>query len=114
MIRLAKSLNAWKTPDFNNVLKSELEQLKVAELPLQQALTHSSFATESKFNVMIISVSEEPERIRAKAGIFYTGIIPGCSCANDPTPETEYSEYCEVQFDISKRTAETFVTLLAG
>ena len=56
----------------------------------------------------------ELEHIRAKAGIFYTGIIPGCSCANDPTPETEYSEYCEVLFDINKRTAETLVTLLAN
>ena len=114
MIQLKKSLGAWNTPGFKVVLKDELEHLRVMELPLQKALTHSSYAVDSKFSVMIISVSEELEHIRAKAGIFYTGIIPGCSCANDPTPETEYSEYCEVLFDINKRTAETLVTLLAN
>lgn len=112
MIQLMKSLNAWKTPGFKDILKDELEQLGGVVLPLQQGLSHSSYAVEGKFHVMIIDVSEEPDFIRAKTGIFYTGLIPGCSCADDPTPVTEYSEYCEVRFDISKKTAATTVTLL--
>ena len=62
---------------------------------------------------MIISVADEGSIIRAMAGIFYTGIIAGCSCADDPTPVNEESEYCEVQLDIDKATAETTVVLLA-
>ena len=112
MIQLSKSLHAWKTQGFKDILKHELEQLEVQVLPLQQGLSQSSYATDSKFQVMIISVVEEPEFIRAKTGVFYTGLIPGCSCADDPTPVSEYSEYCELQFDISKKTAEAMVTLL--
>jgi hypothetical protein len=48
-----------------------------------------------------------------KAGIFYTGVIAGCSCADDPTPVDELNEYCVVQFDIDRMTAETTVRLLA-
>ncbi len=112
MIQLTESLKAWQTPDFTKILKEELEGLAVTALPLQQGLAHSSYALEEKFQVMIISVSEESGLIRAKTGIFFSGSIPGCSCADDPTPFTEYSEYCEVSFAINKATADTTVTLL--
>jgi len=112
MIQLTESLKAWKTSAFTSVLKEELEGLDVAVLPLQQGLAHSSYALEDKFQVMIIAVSEYSDVIRVKTGIFYSGLIPGCSCADDPTPVTEYSEYCEVSFDINKITADTTVMLL--
>lgn len=112
MIRLTKSLNAWGTPDFEDILKGEIEQMDAEQLPLQQGLSTSSYALDDKLNVRIISVSEEASFIRAKVGIFYTGIIAGCSCADDPTPVEEQNEYCVVQLDIDKTTAETTVVLL--
>ncbi len=83
------------------------------QLPLQQGLSTSSYALDDKLNVLIISVSDDASFIRAKTGIFYTGIIAGCSCADDPTPVEEQVEYCVVQLDINKVTAETTVALLA-
>ncbi|MDP3483627.1 MAG: hypothetical protein Q8S05_10010, partial [Sulfuricella sp.] len=93
MIRLTKSLNAWGTADFEGILKTEIEQLDAEQLPLQQGLSTSSYALDDKLNVRIISVSEEANLIRAKVGIFYSGIIAGCSCADDPTPVEEQNEY---------------------
>ncbi|MCI0506517.1 MAG: hypothetical protein L0Z73_10460 [Gammaproteobacteria bacterium] len=112
MIQLPESINAWGTPEFNDVLKGEVEQLGVEPLPLQQGLSASNYALNNKITVMIINVSELSGLIRVKAGIFYSGIIAGCSCADDPTPVGENSEYCEVQIDINKETAEATVTLL--
>ena len=43
---------------------------------------------------------------------LYSGIIAGCSCADNPTPVSELNEYCEVQLEIDKKTAETKVALL--
>jgi hypothetical protein len=106
-------LNAWGTPDFENILKAEIAQLGAEQLPLQQGLSTSSYALDDKLNVRIIGVSEEASFIRAKVGIFYTGIIAGCSCADDPTPVEEQTEYCVVQLEINKTTAETTVALLA-
>jgi hypothetical protein len=62
---------------------------------------------------MVIAAREAPGVIRVKAGIFYTGVIAGCSCADDPTPINEQNEYCVVQFDIDRATADASVTLLA-
>lgn len=113
MIRLTQALNAWGTPDFDGVLKKEIEQMGAEHLPLQQGLSTGSHALDNKLQAMIIGVSEDAGFIRAKAGIFYTGILTGCSCADDPTPVNEESEYCVVRLDISKATAETTVVLLA-
>ena len=112
MIRLPQSRNAWNSQNFKSVLKHELEQLDARMLPLQQALSQSSYAMESGFQVMVISVNEYHGFIRVNAGVFYRGIIPGCSCSDDPTPDSEYSEYCELQLDIDKSNAETCVTLV--
>lgn len=113
MIRLPKSLNAWGTPAFRDVLKQEIEQMDARHLPLQQGLSASSHVTERPFQAMIIGASEEAGLVRVKAGIFYTGVIAGCSCADDPAPVDEQNEYCVVQFGIDRMTAETTVTLLA-
>jgi len=83
------------------------------QLPLQKGLTSSSHALDDKLKAVIISVVDEGQFIRAKAGICYTGIIAGCNCADDPSPVNEENEYCEVQLDIDKSTAGTTVILLA-
>lgn len=112
MTRLPNSLNAWGTPGFTTTLKQEIERLDAAQLPLQQGLTRSSHVTDRPFQVRVIAVREENDLIQAKMGIFYTGTIAGCSCADDPTPVDELNEYCVLQFSISKKTAETTVTML--
>ncbi|MGK2952004.1 MAG: hypothetical protein ACSLEZ_06425 [Thiobacillus sp.] len=113
MIQLPHALNAWGTPEFEAVLKQEIERLDAGCLPLQQGLSVSSYVTDRPFQVMVISVREETGLILIKAGIFYTGVIAGCSCADDPTPVDELNEYCVLQFYIDRLTANTTVELLA-
>ncbi len=113
MLSLPKSLNAWGTPGFREVLKQEIEHLDYGQLPLQQGLAISSQVAESGFSAMILNILDDPGFIHVKAGIFYSGIIAGCSCADDPTPMNEQNEYCEVLLSIDKLTAATAIKLLA-
>lgn len=112
MIKLIKALSAWGTPGFEAVLKQEIAQLGAGQLPLQRGLSTGNYVTAGSITVMINSVAELENVIRVKAGIFYMGVIGGCSCADDPTPNSEINEYCVVQFDIDKATAATVVTLV--
>jgi len=112
MIRLDESLHAWGEAGFNAILKREIEKMGADNLPLQQGLSGSSYVADSPITVMIHRVAEMENVIRIKAGIFYQGIIGGCSCADDPTPIGENNEYCEVQIDIDKVTAVIAVTLI--
>jgi hypothetical protein len=106
-VRLPKSAAAWNTPDFETVFREELAALGNAQLPLQQGLAHSSHATDTPPQVMLIGTKEDDDGIRVRAGLFYTGIIAGCSCADDPTPVDEQAEYCvvEVVLDLASGTA---------
>jgi hypothetical protein len=112
MIRLTRALNAWGTPEFPDMLKREIEQLDAGQLPLQQGLSTTSHVADKPFSVMILGTAESAGVIHARVGIFYAGIIAGCSCADDPTPVEAQSEYCVVQFEIDRRTGETAVALL--
>ncbi|MFP5410380.1 MAG: hypothetical protein ACLGG6_05335 [Gammaproteobacteria bacterium] len=112
MIRLPDSVRAWGTPDFEAVAKREIAALDPAALPLQQALSVSSHVAEAPIQATVLASGDQNGRIRVKAGIFYSGIIAGCSCADDPTPMSEQAEYCVLQLDIDPATAEATLTLL--
>lgn len=112
MIKLELSLRAYGTENFREIFKQELSQLDVALLPLQQGLTTGNYVSNTPITLAIHSVSKLENCIRVKAGIFYQGIIGGCSCTDDPTPISDINEYCEVQVDIDFDTAIAQVLLL--
>jgi len=105
-------MQAWGTPDFKDVLKQEIAQLDYALLPLQQGLSTGNYVSDAPITVAINRVTELEKVIRVTAGIFYQGIIGGCSCTDDPTPVSDINEYCEVQLDIDKASAVTVVVLV--
>jgi len=112
MLRFTKPLKHWGQPDFERVLQDALERLSGEKLPLQAALSGASHATYGSRQVMILGVSANAETIHARAGIFYSGVVAGCNCADDPTPVDETTEYCEVAVDIDRTTAATEITLI--
>ena len=112
MIRLPLSLEAWATPAFNETLKREIEQLDPAQLPLQQGLSRTSYAVDRPHTAIVLGGAQDEGFVRAKVGIFYAGIVAGCSCADDPTPVTEEEEYCKVEVAIDRASAQATITLL--
>ena len=113
MLSFEKTLGAWQTPDFEDAFRREVEQLGVDALPLQQGLSQGSYASDEHLKVIVIRVSDKQGKIHVKAGIFYTGILPGCACSDDVAPDNEYTEYCEVLFKIDLQTGESTVSLLS-
>ena len=111
-MKLTSSLQAWNTTAFPEVLKQEVASLGMKSLPLQQGLKYSSVALADKLSVSILKTSENDGSIIASAGLFYTGMSPGWSCADDPTPLDETNEYCEISICINKTTAESIITLV--
>lgn len=112
MTKLADSLKAWPSADFKRVLKGELERLEPGRLPLQQGLSVSSHVSSEPVTVMVLASADEPGRILARVGVFYSGIVAGCNCADDPTPVEPLNEYCELEITIDKATAQASIVLL--
>ena len=110
-IRLEKTCSAWDQAELQQVFNEELRSLPVNALPLQQGLRHSSMALDHALSASILSTRQDGEHYIIHAGLFYTGIIAGCNCADDPTPQDEVNEYCEALFTIDSRTGITSVAL---
>ncbi len=100
-MRLENSHAAWGTEGFSAIFREELKR-NAAILPLQKCLSVTSVALDSAIEVMLICAHEEKGRIFVKAGIFYEGIVAGCSCADDPTPVEVQAEYCEIKVEIGE------------
>lgn len=112
MIRLPKTLSAWQTPAFKLVFEQEILTLDRSLLPLMQGMSRGSQIAARDIAVMLISTAETGSSLQVRAGIFFSSLIAGCSCADDPTPVDENAEYCELLFDIDKHSACAEVILL--
>jgi hypothetical protein len=113
LIRLPDSLAARGSPRFAQVLKHELEGLAPGRLPLQQGLTSTSHALDEGIEVTVLGTVDEGPSIRVRVGVFFSGIVAGCSCADDPTPVEPQAEYCELAIAIDTATAEAVAAVLA-
>jgi hypothetical protein len=111
--RLPESLATWGTPLFEETFKREVGRLTGQVLPLQGGLTHGSHASDRVNGVILFSTSESADSVIIKTGLYFTGIIAGCSCADDPTPNNETVEYCEVLIEIDRKSASASISLLA-
>jgi hypothetical protein len=111
-MRLPDTLADWGTPRFESTLKAELALLGPTELPLQAGLRASSQVAASPPEAILLRCEEYRDGLRIEAGVFYTGIIAGCSCADDPTPVDEQTEYCRVLLEIERPHGHTRIRLL--
>lgn len=102
-MRLPDSARAWGTTDFPAVFKRELAA-HAAELPLQQALSGTSAVADEAVTVVLLAARADEATIHARVGIFFAGILAGCSCADDPAPVEPQTEYCELQVAIERAT----------
>lgn len=110
-MNLPRSLAAWGSADFAGVFKAELAD-QAQELPLQQGLQHSSYALPERLSVALIKKEEQADSLILHVGLHYAGIIAGCSCADDPTPVDEVTEYCEAKIEITRANGLARVSLL--
>lgn len=110
MMRLPQTLSAWGSPSFAAVLKRELSPLG-GELPLQRGVAATSVALDDRVEVMLLGADEAPDCLRLRLGVFFSGLVAGCSCADDPTPVEPQPEYCELLLTIDKATAAASATL---
>ncbi|OOG22772.1 hypothetical protein B1C78_13935 [Thioalkalivibrio denitrificans] len=95
-------LEALGTPRFNTMLKEALTRLGVDVLPLQQGLRNGSVSLDKDLSITILDLRETPERVMVRVGAFYSSVLAGCACADDPSPENEYPEYCEMDLEIDR------------
>lgn len=111
MLVLEKALAAWDGGEFDAVFKRELAQY-AEELPLQRALARGSVVADRPLTILVQRAEDAGDALQVKAGVFYESLIGGCACTDDPTPESTYTEYCEIEVAIDKLGGAATIRLL--
>jgi hypothetical protein len=111
MLSLPETLAAWDRDDFEAVFTRELAAADRRELPLQAGLARTQQALDDPVTATLLSRSADADRLHLRAGLFYTGLDIGCSCADDPTPVEPEPEYCTVAVTVDRTTGEATVQL---
>jgi hypothetical protein len=109
MSQLPKSLSAFGSSAFNQVLKRELADFKSGDFPLHKAITQGGLVDDKEISFSILNSIEKEQDIDVKLGVFFNEIVGGCSCGDPPMQVTNY---CELLIKINKQTSETLITLL--
>jgi hypothetical protein len=109
MPKLACALRAWPGRSFARVLKRELEDLHIRNLPLEKGTTHGGMVDDNAMAATVLGVEETKEHILARVGVFFTEIVICCGCGDDPMP---INAYCQLQVVINKHSAEASFELL--
>ncbi len=112
-MRLPESLQAWGKADFAATLKRELAA-HADELPLQQALSGTSTVADETVTVVLLDAHADDAAIHVKVGMFFAGILAGCSCADDPTPIEPQTEYGEWLIAIDRQSGAARIDLIEG
>lgn len=107
MPKFPDALRHWPSDSFKQILKSEIENLKTGALPLENGISQGGLIDDSNITATILSTSDNPSVIKTKAGIFFTEIVGGCNCHDDPI---EINTYCEIIININKTTANAEIT----
>jgi hypothetical protein len=110
-MKLPRSSALYGTADFTRGFVDEVSALPPDSLPLQQAMAQGNMVTDDALQVMVNSVDCDDRQLRVKAGIFFTSMIAGCSCADDPSPVDKINEYAELEFYICLDDASTQVRI---
>lgn len=103
-MQLTQALKHWGMTDFEQTLKAELESLPTGALPLQQATSQGGIVDDSDISASILGSEERDNKIKIRAGIFFTEIVAGCNC-NDPP--MEINGYCLLGVFIDRSSGET-------
>ena len=106
---LLRALQEAQPGSIEKAFKRELENLPTGTLPLEKATTRGGFVDDSDISVSVISLKQDETGIQAKVGVFFTEIIAGCGCGDDPMPE---NAYCKMLISIDKTTCNAEFMLI--
>ncbi|MCW8944625.1 MAG: glucosamine--fructose-6-phosphate aminotransferase [Sedimenticola sp.] len=102
MVILKQALQDWCTAAFEPSLKAELMALEPDLLPLQRGVSQGGYVDASNMELSLLSVKDDGVEIAVKVGVFFSEIIAGCSCGDDPATE---NAYCELYIYIDMQRA---------
>ena len=100
-IRLPAAVHEWGSARFEQTLKDAIERLDAGCLPLYRATSEGGRVDASDLRVSVLGSHEDGQAIEARVGVFFTEVVGGCSCGDDPFSRPGY---CLLRVTIDRQT----------
>jgi len=98
---MAAALRDWGTARFATSLQQAIEALGSDCLPLAAGTREGGHVTDEGLAVSVIEAADRGACIAVRIGVFFTEVVGGCSCGDDPYT---LPGYCQLQVTIDKQT----------
>jgi hypothetical protein len=109
MPTLTATVEHWGSPTFADTLRDELQALGGGALPLHLGVNEGGMVDDSRLQVTVIRSSADEQTIQALVGVFFTEIVGGCSCGDEPQAKPVY---CEMQVRIDRGSGDAEISVL--
>ncbi len=105
MTKLVKSIKKWRTECFPEILKSEISDLGINDLPIQDTVSPGAQVLDnSDIEIIVLNIGEDELSVQAKIGIMFLEVLGGY-CCGDEEPMVN-NAYCEMNVIINKATCD--------
>lgn len=109
MLNLNDALTFRETREFSVQLKHAIEALDASDMPLHRCVNQGGQVDARDMAVTVLDVAEVEEEIRARVGVFFTEVVGGCSCGDEPF---ESPVYCELGVTINRQSGDAVFTVI--
>jgi len=92
-------------------LADALCELPTGVLPLQHGCDQGGLIDDHDISASVLTVEQTTEKVTARVGVFFTEIVGGCNCHDDPV---EANAYCVIEARIDCATGMAEFTPLEG
>jgi hypothetical protein len=103
-VRLPIGIAAAGSARFEQSLSAALRALPPGTLPLQAGCSQGGMVDDSNIAATVLGVERQTDPVLARVGVFFTEVVGGCNCNEDPV---EVNAYCllEVRIDCATGNA---------
>lgn len=88
--RLDAGLGGDRGQDFADKLVRALRALPAGSLPLTAACTQGGWVDDSDLAISVLTISGDDGAVSARVGVFFTEVVGGCNCNDDPVGCSAY------------------------
>ena len=109
MLNLNDALAFRGTREFSVQLKHAIEALDASHMPLYRCVSQGGQVDASDMAVTVLDVTAVEEEISARIGVFFTEVVGGCSCGEEPF---ESPVYCELGLTINRQSGDAVFNVI--
>jgi hypothetical protein len=84
--------------ELTEMLASWLETLPVSKLPARLCCSRSGLIDPNDWSFSVLDTEIDGNCITARVGFFFTEIVGGCNCDDDPS---RFNDYCDLIIEIN-------------